>query len=307
VTTINEHDLDSVVHWHFAVGGIQTHQDTLELGGAIRLQRLPTFPSHAELVFALNKLPVAGAIAHYGEGLIQHELVIDAEQIDDVRLVPPTANAILAGLRIATGAELICPAACEKSWAALRNVTGNSCRAWTVEHALMTHQFNDAVLVTQDDIEWVRNNLGKLTQLTDNKRFRTALDALCTYLHAGNHLMMTAQLWAGIEALFGVRFEIGYRLSVQAARYLEPRGPACKNLFKKLRKLWKVRGETLHGEDTALAENVTELRSILSRLLKHMIELGKVPDDDDFEELIFMPDPAAPNSDAPPNTALPTK
>ena len=46
--------LDEVSEWHFAVGGLQTSTETIEMSGAIHVQRLTVFPTEAELSFALN-------------------------------------------------------------------------------------------------------------------------------------------------------------------------------------------------------------------------------------------------------------
>ncbi len=296
-------DLDAVSRWHFAVVGLHTQQDPLDLGRAIRVQRLRSFPTAAELALSLQSLAVAGIIAHYGDLLIQYELLIDAEYIEDPRLIFPTAAAILAGLRIRTGADLLCPAVCEHSWATLAGIRNNSCRAYRVEQALFTHSFGDPALVTADDLDWVRHHLAKLMELTDDERFRTALEALCSYLHAANYRMMAAQLWAGVEALFGIRFEIGYRLAVQIARLLEPPGPGCRDLYEQMRQLYKARSDAIHGnkmKEVDLARHVAQVRALLARLLRRLLELGKIPSDHDFEDMLFLAPPGATNPDEPP-------
>jgi hypothetical protein len=289
--TVAAADLDSIPRWHFAVGGLQTQQHSFSLGPAIVLRRLQAFPTPEQLALSLKSLPVAGMMAHYGEAFIQHELVLDSEYIDDTRLIPATAEAVLAGLRVRTGAEIICPAVCERSWGALAGVTGNSCRAYHVERGLSGN--GASALVLHDDLEWVRKHLGRLTELTENERFETAIDALCSYMHAANDRMKAAQLWAGVEAVFGRRFgEVGYRLSVLTALLLESRGPACRTLFKDLRKLYNARSDAVHGskmKEAALAKHVADVRGILARLLRRIIELGKVPSDDELEDMTFLP------------------
>jgi hypothetical protein len=136
VQSIAQDDLDSVSRWHFAVGGLETQQETLTLGKAILLRRLRQFPTHEQLALSLKSLPVAGAMAQYGEQIIRHELIVDAEYIDDSSRIPPTAEAILAGLRIRTGAEIVCPAVCENSWASLPTSPPKGCRAYHFERVL---------------------------------------------------------------------------------------------------------------------------------------------------------------------------
>lgn len=285
-------ELDSVTHWYFAVGGLQTNTASLELGPAIRLQRLKTFPTRTELTSHLNSPLVAGLMQHYGEDVIQHELVINAEETDDPRFIPRTASMILAGLRIRTGAEILCPAVCDRSWADLRDASPNSCKAFRVEPAMYAHDFEEATAITEDDMTWVRDHLATLHELTDEERFNTALEALCTHLHAANYRMMAAQLWAGVEAIFRVQHEISYRLPLLAALLLEERGPGCRDLRGRIKKLYNERSKAVHGgkiSEEKLRKHVAETRALLARLLCSIIMRGEMPSDTELEALTVMP------------------
>lgn len=289
-------DLDSVTRWYFAVGGLQTQTDVLELSRAIRLERLKVFPTQAELAFSLDSPLVAGIMQHYGETVIQHELIIEAEHVDDPQLIPMTAGAILAALRIRTGAEIICPAVCDTSWAMLRGLMGNSCKAYRVEPAMYSHEFTAPISVTIDDLDWMRSNLGKLVELNSDHRFETALDALCSYLHAANYRMMAAQLWAGVEAIFDVTYEISFRLPLLAALLLEKRGAKCRELKTHVKKLYTERSKAVHGgeiSETILKEHVASVRSLLARLLGKIIQNGNLPTSEDFDDLTVMADSPA--------------
>lgn len=283
--------LDEVTEWHFAVGGLQTKTDSIEMSGAIHIQRLKVFPTEAELAFSLNNPLVAGIMQHYGEDVIQHELVIKADTIDDAEDLFLTAHVILAGLRIRTEAEIICPALCQTSWAGLRGISGKNCHAYRFEPAMYSHDFGAATLITSDDIEWVRDNLGKLVELNKDQRFQTAIEALCSYLHAANYRMMAAQLWAGVEAIFEVRYEISFRLPLLAALLLEKRGPECRDLRKKIKKLYNERSTAVHGGDVSeekLQTHVSEVRTLLAKLLATIIKRGQLPTKDDFDDLTVM-------------------
>ena len=288
---IKSEHLDSVARWHFAVGGLETRADTIAIGPAIRLQTLKVFPTHTELAHGLTSPLVAGIMQHYGENVIRHELVIDAEGIDTPELIPRTAGALLAAMRIRTRAEIICPAVCDTSWETLRGVKAESCIAYRVEPAMYAHEFGDPALVMPDDCEWVRDNLLRLLELSDDERFNTALDALCTYMHAANYRMMAAQLWAGVEALFDVQFEISFRLPLLAALFLKARGSECRKIRKHVKALYTERSNAIHGgkiDESALRKHVNHVRTLLSNLLGKMIQDGKVPTKDDFDDLTVM-------------------
>ncbi len=282
-------EFESFSRWHFAVGGLETQQETLKLGDAIRLCRLRQFPTHEQLALSLNSLPVAGAMALYGEAVIRHELIIDAERIDPGR-IPPTAEAILAGLRIRTGAEIVCPAVCEHSWGALPTAPPNACRAYHFERGLSQQVAAQPRLLLPDDLDWVRENLATVVRLTQSENFQTAVEALCTYMLAATDRMRAAQLWAGVEALFGRRLgEIGYRLRVLTAMLIEDRGPARRTHYKRFKKLYDTRSDMVHGgkvKPHELTAHLAEVRDLLARLLRRVIALGKIPTDDDFEELL---------------------
>jgi hypothetical protein len=283
-------DLAIADRWHFAVGGLQTRQESLKLGEAITLRRLREFPTHEQLALSLSSLPVAGAVAQYGADVLQHELVIDAEHIDDPRRIPPTAEAILAGLRIRTGAEIVCPAVCDRSWESLATNSPNSCRAYHFERGLSLQVSSESRLLMSDDLEWVRDNIGTIIKLTESEYFQTALEALCTYMLAATDRMKAAQLWAGLEALFGRRFgEVGYRLRVLTAMLIEDRGPDRRKHFKRFKKLYDMRSDVVHGgkvKSAELAAHLVEVRELLARLLRRVIAMGRVPTDEDFEELL---------------------
>jgi hypothetical protein len=218
-------------------------------------------------------------------------LVIDTERFEEnTERIFPTAEAILAGLRIRTGAEIICPAVCERSWAALKTNPPNKCRAFHFERGLSHQAGAEPKLLLVDDLDWVRNNLGTIIRLTDDEKFQTAVEALCTYMLAATDRMKAAQLWAGVEALFGRQFgEVSYRLRVMTAIFVEDRGPDRRKHYKRFKKLYDTRSNVVHGgkvKPAELADHLGDVRDLLARLLRRVIAMGRVPTDDDFEDLI---------------------
>ena len=74
--------------------------------------------------FARRRQGCRALMAHYGEAVIQHELVFDAGTFADYEEVVQTAGLLVAALRIRTAADVICPAVCERSWGDLRALGG---------------------------------------------------------------------------------------------------------------------------------------------------------------------------------------
>ncbi len=290
-------DLEQIEQWHFAVGGLDTQHETLTLGGPITLRRLRSFPTHEQLALSLTSLPVAGAMALYGEKIVRHELVIDASRFEEnAERIFPTAEAILAGLRIRTGAEIVCPAVCERSWAALRTSPPNKCRAFHFERGLSHQATVQPKLLLADDFDWVRNNLGTVIRLTDDESFQTAVEALCTYMLASNDRMKVAQLWAGVEALFDIEYELRYRLATLSAKLLGSSPLECRQIYADMKGLYGERSKIIHGKqigkkkdahDGKVREHITRIRTRLAQLLTKLIALGKVPTEEEFEEMLF--------------------
>ncbi len=301
VQTSSRDDLDSVSHWFFAVGGLQTAQARLPLNKAIELRRLGSYPQATELALGLRDLTTAGFMAHYGETVIQHELVFDAGLFGDYEEVVRTAGLVVAAIRIRTEADVICPAVCERSWADLKGTAvGDRYQAYRVEPINLDHALGTSYAVTLEDMEWTARALAPLWELTvvkkeDDERFATAIEALCSYLYAGSYRMMAAQLWAGVEALFDVQMEVKYRIATLSACLLEPPGTKRRDKYERVKKLDDERSKAVHGRrvtDEKLRTHVAEVRTLLAQLLARLIARGKVPTKDDFDDLVFLPEKA---------------
>ena len=297
MSEVTPDDLAEIERWHFAVGGLDTQQETLEIGGPISLRRLRAFPTHEQLALSLTSLPVAGAMALYGEKVVRHELVIDAARFEEhTERIFPTASAILAGLRIRTGAEVVCPAVCERSWADLWTNPPNQCRAFHVERGLSHQAAAEPKLLLADDLDWVRKNLGTVIRLTDDQSFETAVEALCTYMLAANDRMKVAQLWAGVEAIFDIEYELRYRLATLSAKLLGTSPAESRQVYADMKALYGERSKIIHGKqlvkktdahEAKVREHITRIRSRLAQLLTKLIALGKVPSEEEFEEMLF--------------------
>lgn len=293
-------DLNSTNQWHFAIGGLETESDVLEMAAAIRLQRLTAFPSQEQLTANLNSPFVAGIVGHYGQDRITHQLVVEAKSFGDFEYICDAVRAILAGLRVRTQSELFCPAVCNQPWdqIGLDSLSKTQCIAARFEPHVYSLDLGEPSQIDAEDLAWVKNNLSKVLELNKHTRFNIALDALCSYLHTERDRMKAAQLWVGIEAIFEVQFEISYRLPLLAALMLQPRGPGCKVLRDQIKKLYNERSRAIHGQEFKNAkEHVHEVRKLLARLLTKIIEDGRLPSKEDLDDLVLMPTQIAKKDD----------
>jgi hypothetical protein len=150
---------------------------------------------------------------------------------------------------------------------------------------------NVKTILTKEDADWINDNFEKFNDLAaKSEGFRFALAAAVEWQYASSPRVAIAQLWSGIEALFGINSEVVYRLSIQVASLLEERGIARKEKFDKVRKLYGVRSKAVHGEELSfekLHKAMVESFDILNKLLLVNIEKGRPFTSDDFEIAIF--------------------
>ena len=151
-------------------------------------------------------------------------------------------------------------------------------------------------LLLADDFDWVRNNLAKIVQLTEDDSFQTAVEALCTYMLASNDRMKVAQLWAGVEAIFDIEYELRYRLATLSAKLLGLTSVQSREVYADMKTLYGERSKIIHGKqlaknkdahDAKVREHILRMRSRLAQLLTKLISIGKVPTEEEFEEMLF--------------------
>ena len=150
---------------------------------------------------------------------------------------------------------------------------------------------NVKTILTKEDADWINDNYEKFNYLAGKSEgFKFALEAAVEWQYASGPRVAIAQLWSGIEALFGISSELAYRISLQVASLLEERGKARREKFDKVRKLYVVRSKAVHGEELSfekLHKATLESFDILSKLLLVNIEKGRPFTADDFEVAIF--------------------
>ena len=158
-------------------------------------------------------------------------------------------------------------------------------------HTKFIIPYNTKRNLTEEDASWIRDNYSTFNTLAaESESFRLALTVAVDWQYSSDPRVAIAQLWSGIEAVFGISSELVYRISLLIASLLEPRGVARKAKFEKVRKLYGVRSKAVHGEelsDDKLTKAMLESFDILSGLLLLNVEKGRPFTQDDFEEAIF--------------------
>lgn len=139
------------------------------------------------------------------------------------------------------------------------------------------------------EAEWVREKWGTVFRLRQSDAaFDLALDALDRGQFIHSTALSLVSLWAAIEALFSPSTsELKFRVSALVAAYLEPAGEARLQLQKKVAKLYDKRSAAAHGKPSHAQEDLLDTFNLLARILRQMIDQGRVPSKDDLDRLLF--------------------
>lgn len=102
--------------------------------------------------------------------------------------------------------------------------------------------------MTPTEHRWLSANYATAKSLMDNDRYSNAIHCLYSYRWHSMPRAQLALLWSGIEGLFGVDYELSFRLSIYIAKYLAPSSRARqKTIFDDIKKLYTVRSKAVHG------------------------------------------------------------
>jgi hypothetical protein len=277
-------------YWHFAVLGLNADFEQLEIANVGIIRKVYDPPGIVELSVVLREPSFAGAIGRYSEN-VEYEISI-RKDVGKSEYFPVTlAQLIFRCLRVKTLIEMLVPAFASHSWSVMAALPDNCCDAFLLEDVPRAWRFEKPMTVGKEDFDWVFSKLTVFSKLYfEFTKFRIATDALDTHHHISNLRMMAAQLWSGIEAVFGLNQELRFRIAAYVATILEPRGIKRKEIFKQVLHLYDIRSKAVHGgriEERDLKSHVVEVRKVLSRLLCNIIEAGKIPEQEIIEDQLF--------------------
>jgi hypothetical protein len=142
-----------------------------------------------------------------------------------------------------------------------------------------------------NEATWVSSYFERFNQLAaGNERFRFSLEAAVDWRYAKDPRSAISRVWAGVESLLGINSELVYRIALNSATVLAPRGPERVAAFKNVKAMYGVRSKAVHGEpitDDKLFRALHDSFEILRALLLDAIERGAVRNEDDFfDELL---------------------
>ena len=148
----------------------------------------------------------------------------------------------------------------------------------------LTTKHNRVNSPINEDALWIRAKFETFNQLAaTNNAFRFALEASVDWRYSTDRRAAVARLWSGIESLFGLKSELVYRIALQSASLLEPRGEKRTRRFKEIKKLYNLRSKAVHGgplSDDQIQVALDDSYALLRDLLLYCVDSGETPEED---------------------------
>ena len=139
----------------------------------------------------------------------------------------------------------------------------------------------EPIEIAEADCLWLETYFIQGLELLENEVFRSSMHCLASYYWHPHPRSRLALLWAGIEALFRIESELSFRLSLSAAKFLEPTDrDAARSVFSQVKRLYKARSRAVHGAEMKGDSKavIDESATLLQRLLRNCVETGGLPD-----------------------------
>ena len=145
--------------------------------------------------------------------------------------------------------------------------------------------------VDAGEAAWIREHFQRFNLLaSESDQFRFALEAAIDWRYAGDNRAAISRLWAGIEAIFGIKSELVYRISLLASTVLCPRGTERLGGFRDVKRLYDLRSKAVHGgsvDDEKLSTGIHETYRLLRLLLLDAVDRGSVASEDQWLERLL--------------------
>ena len=137
-------------------------------------------------------------------------------------------------------------------------------------------------LITPAKHRWLSRYYASADALLKDDRYSNAVHCLYSYRWHSMPRAQLALLWSGIEGLFRIDYELSFRLSLYAARFLYPRNRTKqKKLFDSIKKLYSTRSKAVHGGLLkAPHDAVRDSHILLGMLVVKCAEISSLPDTD---------------------------
>lgn len=275
--------------WFFAFCGLPNGLKDID-DDIIKFRVVQNPPLLTELASALENKKELERVSFYSNS-ITYELQIGVK-VEDTQLATYIAYNLVTIIRIKSGNGFLVPMASNCSWSVIPGASENSVKVMILEDYPRAKFYGRTNNVSQDDIKWAIDHCNDLIMFfSDNPQLSIAIDSLSTFNQQESPRMRVAALWSGIESIFGIQSELRFRLAAEIAAFLEPRGIERISLHNKIKQLYDFRSKAVHGskiDDTLIENHISEVQSLLRRILIKCIDDQHIPTSKEFEEKIHL-------------------
>ncbi len=152
-------------------------------------------------------------------------------------------------------------------------------RVHIINYAFKGFNRGEVKQLSQAEHKWISDYYGNAKGLMEDERYQNAVHCLASYRWHSLPRAQLALFWSGIEGLFGVNYELSFRLSLYIARFLSPRkSKKQKDIFELTKKLYNIRSKAIHGGGIKCpTESVTDTMGILRNLVLKCSETQSLP------------------------------
>jgi hypothetical protein len=306
--------------WHVLVVGLQLAAQEFELGESLVLRRLVR-------PLTVYDLAAAGGVGFREWALLEPLAASATAELISAQsgASQPGYDALnrcwlASALLVLRGyARHICPAASGYSW---NFIAGHQAgRSQVFQAQLVEEGLDRAVFAPRDSLPafsgglldfhlrflipketrddplefgeavWIREHFQRFNLLAaESEPFNFALKAATDWRFAGDHRAAISRVWAGIEALFGLKSELVFRISLLASTLLHPRGSSRLAGFHDMKRLYDLRSKAVHGatvDPEKLLTGIHDSYTLLRLLLLDAVNRGSVATEDEWLERLL--------------------
>lgn len=248
---------------------------TLRLGDNVALLPASCSPSPDDMIAVSRSEIDLGAAALFLRSVVS-QIHVRAESPKELSTIAWNTNWDVVLLSAFCNCEVICNLQCDTP----AEKFSSKSQLEVTNYHLRGLSPGEPHSMTTDEATWIESHIGRARSLLDEPAFQSAVHCLATYRWHSLPRVQLAVLWAGIEGLFGVDSEIVFRLSLYAARFLEPDDETRRSqVFADVKRLYKQRSAAVHGSRIKgdLKAGVTDSTELLLRLLRRCVDDGDLP------------------------------
>lgn len=142
-------------------------------------------------------------------------------------------------------------------------------------------------VVSLERLRWARTHEQQFSGLIKDPQFSAAMLCYGNAHYLPDLKVRIMLLWAGIEGLLSVDAELNRRLALYATLLMQGSAEERSIYFAKVKAAYRLRSKAVHGAHLTpakLHEGYIVASTILVELLARCVELGRVPNPDEFDQ-----------------------